>query len=75
MVTTVTVQSLCSSLTCVSTYSLEHCDLVLQAYAEENGLTYWETSAKSNTNVSDMFVDIAKRLPQVHFDMVFLTVL
>lgn len=36
----------------------------LQAYAEENGLTYWETSAKSNLNVNDVFVDIAKRLPQ-----------
>jgi hypothetical protein len=36
----------------------------LQAYAQENGLAYWETSAKSNTNVNDVFVDIAKRLPQ-----------
>ncbi len=36
----------------------------LQAYAQENGLAYWETSAKSNTNVNDVFVDIASRLPQ-----------
>ena len=39
----------------------------VQAYADENGLTYWETSAKSNTNVNDLFVDIAKRLPRVIF--------
>jgi len=38
--------------------------MILQAYAQENGLAYWETSAKSNTNVNDVFVDIAKRLPQ-----------
>ena len=36
----------------------------MQAYADENGLTYWETSAKSNSNVNSVFVDIAKRLPQ-----------
>ena len=36
----------------------------MQAYADENGLAYWETSAKSNTNVNDVFVDIAKRLPR-----------
>ena len=41
----------------------------LQAYALENGLTYWETSAKSNTNVNDMFEDIAKRLPRVSFNL------
>lgn len=35
-----------------------------KAYADENGLAYWETSAKSNTNVSEVFVDIASRLPK-----------
>jgi Ras-related protein Rab-5C len=35
-----------------------------KAYAQENGLAYWETSAKSNINVNDVFVDIASRLPQ-----------
>lgn len=33
------------------------------AYAEENGLVYWETSAKTSTNVTELFHDIAKRLP------------
>ena len=32
-----------------------------QAYADENGLVYWETSAKTNANVSELFDDIAKR--------------
>jgi GTPase SAR1 family protein len=32
-----------------------------QAYADENGLVYWETSAKTNANVSELFEDIAKR--------------
>lgn len=36
----------------------------VQAYADENGLAYWETSAKSNTNVTSVFEDIAKKLPQ-----------
>lgn len=35
-----------------------------QSYADENGLVLWETSAKSNTNVHEMFVDIAGRLPK-----------
>jgi Ras-related protein Rab-5C len=35
-----------------------------QAYADENGLQFWETSAKSNLNVNEVFVDIAKRLPR-----------
>jgi Ras-related protein Rab-5C len=35
-----------------------------QAYADENGLVYWETSAKTNANVSELFDDIAKRLPR-----------
>ncbi len=32
-----------------------------QAYADENGLVYWETSAKTSANVSELFEDIAKR--------------
>jgi len=35
-----------------------------QAYAAENGLFYWETSAKTNVNVQEVFEDIAKRLPR-----------
>ncbi len=35
-----------------------------QAYAEENGLFFWETSAKSNVNVAEVFQDIAERLPR-----------
>ena len=32
-----------------------------QSYADENGLVYWETSAKTNANVTELFEDIAKR--------------
>ena len=32
-------------------------------FAEENGLMFIETSAKSGSNVNEMFKDIAKRLP------------
>ena len=35
-----------------------------KSYAEENGLFFWETSAKSNSNVSELFQDMAKRLPK-----------
>jgi Ras-related protein Rab-5C len=35
-----------------------------QSYADENGLVYFETSAKTNANVSELFDDIAKRLPR-----------
>jgi len=35
-----------------------------QSYAAENGLIYWETSAKTNANVQELFEDIAKRLPR-----------
>ena len=33
-------------------------------FAEENGLMFIETSAKSGSNVNEMFKDIAKRLPE-----------
>jgi len=35
------------------------------AYAEENGLFFIETSAKAATNVSELFMKIAKQLPKV----------
>lgn len=35
-----------------------------QAYADENGLLFMETSAKSGVNVNDIFVAIAKKLPK-----------
>jgi len=34
------------------------------AYAEENAILFMETSAKSSTNVSDLFVALAKKLPK-----------
>ena len=36
----------------------------LQAFALENNLFFFETSAKSNLNVSELFDDIASRLPK-----------
>ncbi|GMT29307.1 hypothetical protein PFISCL1PPCAC_20604 [Pristionchus fissidentatus] len=34
-----------------------------QAYAEDNGLLFMETSAKTSMNVTDVFMAIAKKLP------------
>eukprot|EP00755_Sulcionema_specki_P007613 Sspe_Gene.38732::Locus_18685_Transcript_3_4_Confidence_0.400_Length_853::g.38732::m.38732/K07889/RAB5C; Ras-related protein Rab-5C len=34
-----------------------------QAYADEKGLIFFETSAKSNLNVNELFLAIAKKLP------------
>ena len=36
----------------------------MQAFATENGLFFYETSAKSNMNVVELFGDIAQRLPK-----------
>lgn len=37
---------------------------VAQAYADENGLIFMETSAKTAMNVNDIFFAIAKQLPR-----------
>lgn len=33
-------------------------------YAEENGIFFFETSAKTNQNVTELFTHIAKKLPK-----------
>ncbi|ESN98859.1 hypothetical protein HELRODRAFT_107032 [Helobdella robusta] len=35
-----------------------------KAYADENGLLFMETSAKTATNVTELFIAIAKKLPK-----------
>lgn len=37
---------------------------VAQAYAEEIGAMFVETSAKMDTHVQDVFVELSKRLPK-----------
>ena len=35
-------------------------------YADENGLSFIETSAKTNINVRELFLAIARKLPKDH---------
>lgn len=35
-----------------------------QSYAEESGLLYFETSAKDNVNVTELFDTVAEKLPK-----------
>jgi len=35
-----------------------------EAYASENGIFFMETSAKTATNVNELFVAIARKLPK-----------
>ena len=38
---------------------------VAKAYAEEQGIFFMETSAKTAENVNELFVTIARKLPKV----------
>jgi len=38
--------------------------IVAQSYADDNGCLFMETSAKTNANVTELFVAIAKKLPK-----------
>ena len=40
-----------------------------QAYADENGLIFMETSAKTAVNVNDIFMAIARKLPKKSRDI------
>ncbi|AQK94322.1 Ras-related protein Rab5, partial [Zea mays] len=44
--------------------SVVTCASEAKAYAQENGLFFMETSAKTATNVNDVFYEIAKKLLQ-----------
>lgn len=47
-----------------SAHVRDEAGFMMQAYADENSLFFWETSAKTNVNVAEVFHDIAERLPR-----------